>query len=270
MTNATEAKEILLRACALRGRNRDMAVSSVSVMAALRCLYKKGPGGGCSSSPAATSGNNDSAEGSTGGRATSSENEQSNAATLESQEAENDPLALAGRWRLCLTASESGRLTFWSDQADTVPPTFREYASPPLPSEGNSANGLQPWSAPQVTLPLPFGLRAEGSATLGGAYGGWPNADWELSLEPSTDEEVSTADTPTALSSSGSRTSNGFFVGQFELPFAPTMPPPVTVLALDGQLMVTAETKRGKGPRASRVGIPGCEVWIRDNCPVKL
>ena len=231
---------------------------------------KKGPGGGCSSSPAATSGNNDSAEGSTGGRATSSENEQSNAATLESQEAENDPLALAGRWRLCLTASESGRLTFWSDQADTVPPTFREYASPPLPSEGNSANGLQPWSAPQVTLPLPFGLRAEGSATLGGAYGGWPNADWELSLEPSTDEEVSTADTPTALSSSGSRTSNGFFVGQFELPFAPTMPPPVTVLALDGQLMVTAETKRGKGPRASRVGIPGCEVWIRDNCPVKL
>ena len=263
LTNATEAKEILLRACALRGRNRDMAVSSVSVMAALRCLHKKGPGGGCSSSDSPESSNDNTS---------SDENEQSNGATLESEAPENDPLALNGRWRLCLTASESGRLTFWSDQADTVPPTFREYASPPPAADhddGSSAGNLQPWTAPQVTLPLPFGLRAEGSATLGGASGGWPNAKWELSLEPSPSEDLPGADSVTSESSaSASGSSSRFSVGQFELPFAPTMPPPVTVLAVDGQLLVTADMKRGKGSRASRVGIPGCEVWIRDNGPV--
>lgn len=236
-------------------------MSSVSVMAALRCLHQKGPGGGCRSS--------DRAESSHGDKSTA-EHEQSDAATLEGEASENDPLALNGRWRLCLTASESGKLTFWSDHADTVPPTFREYASPPPPAaddDGSSANNLQPWTAPKITLPLPFGLRAEGSATLGGAYDGWPNAEWELSLEPSPSEDLSSADSLTSESSTSGRSSK-FFVGQFELPFAPAMPPPVTVLAVDGQLLVTADTKRGKGSRPSRVGIPGCEVWIRDNGPV--
>jgi hypothetical protein len=231
----------LLQACELRGRNRDFAIGSVRVLAALRCLYNKGPGGGSSSS----------------GFETKPEAGQPAAAAVVSagkEGAGNDPLALAGRWRLCLTARETGELTFWSDQQATVPPTFREYA-PPL---ARAALPL-PWTAPQLTLPLPFGLRAEGRAALSGDGGGWPNAAWELRLEPFTNLA---ADAFTAQGNSGG---SGFTAGRLALPFPPAMPTPVTVLALDAQLMVTAELQMGKGARASRAGIPACEVWIRDD-----
>ena len=190
-------------------KNRDIAIGSPKVVAALRCMADErgGPGGG------------------------------------------DDPLSLEGTWRLVLTTTPDSDIRYSADLG-SVPPRSAAATGAVAGEAGSKAAGgdlgaegrrsalvartfsrpraREGWAVPQLTLPLPLGLRADCSGRLGAA---WPNEGWELRYV----------------------LDRGLVGGV--LPWPLPAPPPAAVLTVDERILVT---RGGESPS------PVFEVWIRE------